>query len=53
MLYVTFIPSGSDIRGLGIAAALAQAVAAKKGAGTLKIVIALLWQGRHFILGTA
>jgi hypothetical protein len=32
LLYVTFIPSGSDIRGLGIAAALAQAVAAKEGA---------------------
>src|SRR5258705_12220731 len=31
LLYVTFIPAGSDIRGLGIAAALAQAVAAKKG----------------------
>ncbi len=32
LLYVTFIPAGSDIRGLGIAAALAQAVAAKEGA---------------------
>jgi hypothetical protein len=32
LLYVTFIPPGSDIRGLGIAAALAQAVAAKEGA---------------------
>jgi hypothetical protein len=32
MLYVTFIPAGSDIRGLGIAAALAQAVATQKGA---------------------
>jgi len=32
LLYVTFIPSGSEIRGLGIAAALAQAVAAEKGA---------------------
>lgn len=32
LLYVTFIPAGSDIRGLGIAAALAQAVAAEKGA---------------------
>ena len=31
MLYVTFVPSGSDIRGLGIAAALAQAVATQKG----------------------
>jgi hypothetical protein len=32
LLYVTFIPAGSDIRGLGIAAALAQAVAREKGA---------------------
>jgi hypothetical protein len=32
LLYVTFIPAGSDIRGLGIAAALAQAVATQKGA---------------------
>ena len=32
LLYVTFVPTGSDIRGLGIAAALAQAVATQKGA---------------------
>jgi hypothetical protein len=32
LLYVTFVPRGSDIRGLGIAAALAQAVATQKGA---------------------
>jgi hypothetical protein len=32
LLYVSFVPSGSDIRGLGIAAALAQAVATQKGA---------------------
>lgn len=32
VLYVTFIPPGSDIRGLGIAAALAQSVATQKGA---------------------
>ena len=32
LLYVTFVPVGSDIRGLGIAAALAQAVATQKGA---------------------
>lgn len=32
MLYVTFVPRGSDIRGLGIAAALAQAVGSQKGA---------------------
>lgn len=31
LLYVTFIPAGSDIRGLGIAAALAQAVGTTKG----------------------
>jgi hypothetical protein len=41
MLYVTFIPAGSDIRGLGIAAALAQAVATKQGAifgGTIALL---------------
>ncbi len=32
MLYVTFVPSGTEIRGLGIAAALAQAVGTQKGA---------------------
>jgi hypothetical protein len=32
LLYVTFLPAGSDIRGLGIAAALAQAVATQQGA---------------------
>ncbi len=32
LLYVTFVQAGSDIRGLGIAAALAQAVATQKGA---------------------
>ena len=32
LLYVTFVAAGSDIRGLGIAAALAQAVATQKGA---------------------
>jgi hypothetical protein len=32
MLYVTFIQHGKDIRGLGIAAALAQAVATSQGA---------------------
>jgi hypothetical protein len=32
MLYVTFIQSGNDIRGLGIAAALAQSVATSQGA---------------------
>jgi hypothetical protein len=31
LLYVTFVPAGTDIRGLGIAAALAQAVATQKG----------------------
>jgi hypothetical protein len=41
LLYVTFIPSGSDIRGLGIAAALAAAVATRKGA-FFGIVIAVL-----------
>jgi hypothetical protein len=32
VLYVTFVPAGSDIRGLGIAAALAESVATQKGA---------------------
>ena len=32
LLYVTFVPAGTDSRGLGIAAALAQAVATQKGA---------------------
>jgi hypothetical protein len=32
LLYVTFLTAGTDIRGLGIAAALAQAVATQKGA---------------------
>jgi len=32
LLYVTFVPAGSDIRGLGVAAALAQAVSTQKGA---------------------
>jgi hypothetical protein len=32
LLYVTFLPAGTDIRGLGIAAALAHAVANQKGA---------------------
>ena len=32
LLYVTFIPAGRDIRGLGIAAALAEAVATQRGA---------------------
>ena len=32
LLYVTFVQAGSDIRGLGIAAALAQAVVTQKGA---------------------
>jgi hypothetical protein len=32
LLYVTFVPAGTEIRGLGIAAALAQAVATQKGA---------------------
>ncbi|HEY2963663.1 MAG TPA: Nramp family divalent metal transporter [Pyrinomonadaceae bacterium] len=32
LLYVTFVQPGSDIRGLGIAAALAQAVVTQKGA---------------------
>ena len=41
VLYVTFVPAGSDIRGLGIAAALAESVATQKGA-VFGGVIALL-----------
>jgi hypothetical protein len=40
VLYVTFLPAGSDIRGLGVAAALANALAARGPA--LGIVIAVL-----------
>jgi hypothetical protein len=32
LLYVTFVPAGKDIRGLGVAAALAEAVTTQKGA---------------------
>ena len=31
LLYVTFVPQGSDIRGLGIAAALAHAISDARG----------------------
>lgn len=41
LLYVTFVPAGSDIRGLGIAAALAEAVAIQKGA-IFGLIIAVL-----------
>jgi hypothetical protein len=41
LLYVTFIPAGSEIRGLGIAAALASAVGSRAGA-LLAGVVALL-----------
>jgi hypothetical protein len=41
LLYVTFLPHGTDIRGLGIAAALASAIGAKSGA-LLAGVIAVL-----------
>ena len=41
LLYVTFIPAGSDIRGLGIAAALADAVV-ERGGPLLAGVVALL-----------
>jgi hypothetical protein len=40
LLYVTFLPAGSDIRGLGVAAALAEALAARGPA--LGILIAVL-----------
>lgn len=41
LLYVTFLPPGSEIRGLGSAAALAQAIGVELGP-TLGIVIAIL-----------
>ncbi len=41
LLYVSFIPAGSDIRGLGIAAALASAVL-ERGGALLAGVVALL-----------
>ena len=41
LLYVTFLPRGTDIQGLGISAALASAVGAQAGA-TVAIVIAFL-----------
>jgi hypothetical protein len=41
LLYVTFLPRGTDIRGLGIAAALASAIGAQGGA-ILAGIIALL-----------
>jgi hypothetical protein len=45
LLYVTFLPPGTDIRGLGIAAALASAVGAKAGpilAGSIALLGAWL-----------
>ncbi len=42
LLYVAFVPAGSDIRGLGIAAALAYAVLDRAGGALLAGVIALL-----------
>lgn len=41
LLYVTFLPSGSDIQGLGISAALANSISAKEGA-LLAGILALL-----------
>ncbi len=41
LLYVAFLPRGTDIQGLGISAALASAVGARAGAG-VAIVIAFL-----------
>ncbi len=41
LLYVTFVPAGTDIQGLGIGAALANGIAAKAGA-SLAIFVAFL-----------
>jgi hypothetical protein len=41
ILYVTFVPAGSDIRGFGIAAVLAEAVGAR-GAAAAAIIVAIM-----------
>ena len=41
LLYVTFVPAGSDIRGLGIAAALANAVGTRAGAVAGMVIAAM------------
>ncbi len=41
LLYVTFLPGGSDVRGLGIAAALAESIGAQHGA-VLALVVGFL-----------
>jgi hypothetical protein len=41
LLYVTFLPRGSDIQGLGIAAALASGMGARAGAAVSALVAAL------------
>jgi hypothetical protein len=41
LIYVTFLPRGTDIRGLGIAAALASSIGAQVG-GAMATIIALL-----------
>jgi hypothetical protein len=41
LLYVTFVPSGSDIRGFGIAAVLASAIGAR-GAAVAAVVVAIM-----------
>ncbi len=41
MLYVTFVPAGTDIRGIGIAAVLANSIGAS-GAATAAIVVAVM-----------
>jgi hypothetical protein len=41
ILYVTFVPAGSDIRGIGIAAVLAEAMGAR-GAAVAAVVVAIM-----------
>jgi hypothetical protein len=41
LLYVTFLPSGTNIQGLGISAALASSIGAREGAG-LALAVAVL-----------
>ena len=50
LLYVTFLPRGTDIRGLGIAAALAQAAPGRPAAavdteGMVRALTDILWTG--------
>lgn len=49
LLYVTFLPAGSDIRGLGIGAALAQGIS---GTGGVSVGIAVAFMGAWILFKT-